>query len=110
MSILPLRLAEVSYAAGGQILVDRVSLVVEAGPRTVVLGPNGAGKSLLLRLCHGLIRPTQGVVAWSGGADATTLRRAQAMVFQRPVLLRRSARANIRYALALRGVAEPDRG
>jgi tungstate transport system ATP-binding protein len=106
MSILPLRLDDVSFAAGGRSLVDGVSLRLEAGPRTIVLGPNGAGKSLLLRLCHGLLAPTSGRVAWSG-ADAP---RRQAMVFQRPVLLRRSARANVAYALSLRGIGGAARG
>jgi tungstate transport system ATP-binding protein len=100
MSILPLQLDHVSFAASGKTLVDRLNLRLEAGPRTIVLGPNGAGKSLLLRLCHGLLSPTSGRVAWSG-PDAP---RRQAMVFQRPVLLRRSAQANVAYALALRGV------
>jgi tungstate transport system ATP-binding protein len=99
-SILPLTLDGVGFAAGGRSLLEGVSLRLEAGRRTVILGPNGAGKSLLLRLCHGLLAPSSGAVRWSGGAE----RRRQAMVFQRPVLLRRSAVANIRYVLALHGV------
>jgi tungstate transport system ATP-binding protein len=102
-SILPLSLEAVTYEAQGQRLIDRLSLVLGAGPRSVVLGPNGAGKSLLLRLCHGLLRPTSGRVDWAGaGAEAA---RHQAMAFQRPVLLRRSALANVAYPLALRGIA-----
>ena len=66
-----------------------------------ILGPNGAGKSTLLRILHGLIIPTQGTVTWN---DVRTRPAEQAMVFQRPVLLRRSAEANLRYALALSGV------
>jgi tungstate transport system ATP-binding protein len=54
-----------------------------------VLGPNGAGKSVLLKLCHGLLRPTRGEVRWAGATPDDT-RRRQGMVFQRPVLLRRS--------------------
>jgi tungstate transport system ATP-binding protein len=75
---------------------------LDSGPRTIVLGPNGAGKSLLLRLCHGLIQPSQGHITWTG---ASTAARAghQAMVFQRPVLLRRSTFANVTYALGLKG-------
>jgi tungstate transport system ATP-binding protein len=102
LAILPLRLGEVSFETGGKRLIDRVSLVLEAGARSIVLGPNGAGKSLLLRLCHGLIEPTAGRVDWEG-PGATDARLHQAMVFQRPVLLRRSAAANVDYALALRG-------
>ncbi len=107
-TILPLRLENVSYEAGGRRLIDGVTLTLEAGPRTVVLGPNGAGKSLLLRLCHGLIRPTGGRISWHGPAaqngHATAAGQRQAMVFQRPVLLRRSAAANVAYALKLRRV------
>ena len=69
---------------------------------TTILGPNGAGKSLTLRLCHGLIRPTAGAVEWLGPGAAIT-RRRHAMVFQRPVMLRRSARGNLIHALALAG-------
>ena len=104
-SILPLRLDRVSYAAGGVKLLGDVDLAFAAGPRSIVLGPNGAGKSLLLRLCHGLLDPSSGRVLWSGGALAPDMvRRQQAMVFQQPVLLRRSAAANVDYALSLRGV------
>ena len=106
---LPLHLDGVCFEAGGQLLIDRVSLTLEAGARTVVLGPNGAGKSLLLRLCHGLLRPSAGSVRWAGGADPARLRREQAFVFQRPVLLRRSAAANVAYALAVAGVPRAER-
>ena len=102
--ILPLRLDGVSFAAAGKTLLDRVTLVLEAGARSIVLGPNGAGKSLLLRLCHGLLEPSAGRIVWEGpGAGEARLR--QAMVFQRPVLLRRSAASNVDYALALRGLS-----
>jgi tungstate transport system ATP-binding protein len=106
--ILPLRLESVSYAAGGKRLIEAVSLEIEAGPRTVLLGPNGAGKSLILRLCHGLIRPTSGSVRWLGPEGARP-RLHQAMVFQRPIMLRRSARANMDYALSVRGIAAAER-
>jgi len=57
---------------------------------------------VLLRTLHGLIAPTAGTVSWHRPTR-------QAMVFQRPVMLRRSALANIRYALAVNGMAEPQR-
>jgi tungstate transport system ATP-binding protein len=107
-SILPLRLQDVGYSAGGKTLIENVSFEISAGPRTVLLGPNGAGKSLILRLCHGLIRPSSGRVAWLG-PDASRPRLHQAMVFQRPVMLRRSAAANIDYALALRRLSPAER-
>ena len=64
-SMLPLALDDVSFAARGRTILDRVSLTLERGVRTVVLGPNGAGKSVLLRVMHGLLAPTSGRVRWS---------------------------------------------
>lgn len=101
--LLPLRLSDVTYEAGGKRLIDGVTLTIDNGPRTVLLGPNGAGKSLLMRLCHGLLRPTAGQVHFSG-PEWSGRRRRHAMVFQRPVLLRRSTLANVTYALSLAGL------
>jgi tungstate transport system ATP-binding protein len=86
-------------------VVSGVSFNIVAGSRTVVLGPNGAGKSVLLRLLHGLLVPTGGTIAW----NAVGARRRQAMVFQRPVMLRRSAVANIRFALEVAGADDAER-
>jgi tungstate transport system ATP-binding protein len=107
-AILPLRLTDVGFVAGGRRIIDRVSLELVAGPSTIVLGANGAGKSVLMRLMHGLLAPTEGSVTWSG-LNAARAKRLQAMVFQRPVLLRRSALANITYALGLAGVPQGER-
>lgn len=101
-SILPLVLEEVCFEAGGRVLLDRVSVRFEAAGRSFILGPNGAGKSLILRIAHGLLQPTSGRVVWNGG-EATSCARKQAMVFERPILLRRSVIANVEYALARRG-------
>lgn len=103
MSLLPLRLDGVVFAAGPRRIIDCVSLTIEAGLRTVIVGPNGAGKSVLLRLCHGLLRPTAGAVRWNA-AEVPGAPRRQAMVFQRPMMLRRSALANVTYALGVAGV------
>jgi tungstate transport system ATP-binding protein len=107
-SILPLRLQEVSFAAGEKAIIERVDLVLESGPRTVILGPNGAGKSVLMRLCHGLLAPTSGRIQWAT-RERRGERRRQAMVFQRPVMLRRSALANVVYALKLARVPHAER-
>ncbi len=106
-TILPLRVSNLTFEAGGKRLLDGISFELGAGPRTVILGPNGAGKSLMLRLCHGLMAPTSGAVRWMGGAR--DVRARQAMVFQRPVMLRRSAAANVSYALACRKVPRRQR-
>ena len=97
------------FETGGQRLVDIDALALRPGLRTMLMGANGAGKSLLLRLLHGLIRPSAGEVLWHGRRLDRAGRRAQAMVFQRPVMLRRSARANLRFALAVRGIRGAER-
>jgi len=102
-TVLPFKAQGLCFMRGGQRLLDDVSLTLNAGHSTLILGPNGAGKSLLLRICHGLLRPTAGQLDWNA-QPLELARRKQAMVFQRPVLLRRSVTANIRYALSVRGV------
>ena len=101
--ILPLALDGVCYAVGGKALIGGISLAIDAGRISMLLGANGAGKSLFLRLCHGLLQPTAGAVRWQGPGAAMAQGR-QAMVFQKPVMLRRSARANLAYALAAAGI------
>jgi tungstate transport system ATP-binding protein len=97
VSDLPIVLQDVSFVARGVTILDRMSLALAAGPPTVLVGPNGAGKTTLIRLAMGLIAPTRGRVTWGGREDVAPLRRA--IMFQRPVMLRRSSAANIRYAL-----------
>jgi tungstate transport system ATP-binding protein len=104
---LPIVLEDVSVAAGNVKLLESVSLNLAAGPPTVIIGPNGAGKTTLLRLAMGLIAASRGRVTWGGRENAAPTRRA--IVFQRPVMLRRSTAANIRYALAAAGVARAAR-
>jgi tungstate transport system ATP-binding protein len=101
---LPLRAEGLGFAASGVRILSDVALTIEAGAPTIVIGPNGAGKSVLLRLLHGLLAPSEGRVTWAGQAA-----RRQAMVFQRPVLLRRSVLANAAYPLGLAGVARAER-
>ena len=99
--MLPLELTQVCYAVNGRTIIDCVSADITAGPRTVILGPNGAGKSVLMRLCHGLLEPTAGHIAWRGNSNNRSGR--QSMVFQRPMMLRRSALATVIYGLKLAG-------
>ncbi len=101
--ILPLQVRDLCFEAGGRRLINGISFTIDAGPRLIILGPNGAGKSLLLRLCHGLLSPSAGRIEWAE-ADPVRARRQQAMVFQRPVLLRRSVAANAHFGLRLRRV------
>jgi tungstate transport system ATP-binding protein len=108
-TILPLSLEALTFAAGGKQILHELTATFGPIERTVILGPNGAGKSVLLRLCHGLLAPTSGQVRWLGAISTEDATSKQAMVFQRPVMLRRSVYANVAYALALRGLRRKER-
>ena len=92
------------FSHQGKHLLGPCSFTLDGAGPTLVMGPNGAGKSLLLRLAHGLLAPASGQITWSGGD-----RPRQAMVFQTPVLLRRSALANLTHALAVNKVPRQQR-
>jgi len=106
---LPTELKGLVYETGGKRVIDDVNATIESRRITAIMGPNGAGKSILLRLMHGLIAPTKGEILWAGRQMDKAMAYRQAMVFQRPVLLRRSVAANVSHALGLRGVARDKR-
>jgi tungstate transport system ATP-binding protein len=107
---LPLRAEALGFAANGVAILEGVSFTLESGPPSLIIGPNGAGKSVLLRLLHGLLAPREGAVRWAGeGRNGGRRRRRDAMVFQRPVMLRRSALANAAYPLKLAGLPRAER-
>lgn len=111
-SLLPLQTRDLTFtAANGSRLIHSIDLTLDAGSLTVVMGPNGAGKSVFLRLLHGLLEPTGGTITCAGAPLSDAIRKRQALVFQKPVLLRRSVAANIDFVLKLRarpGSAKPD--
>lgn len=100
--LLPLSVRDLSLRLGAATVLEGVSFDLGPGGCTMLMGPNGAGKSLLLKLLHGLIAPGTGRIDWAGqAAPAVTAR--QALVFQKPVLLRRSVAANLDFVLKARG-------
>jgi tungstate transport system ATP-binding protein len=101
-SELPIVFDDVSVRARGVSILERISLALARGVPTILIGPNGSGKSTLIRLAVGLVAPTSGRLTW-GGRNETDGRR-RAMVFQRPIMLRRSVAANIAYALRTAGI------
>lgn len=107
--LLPAEARGLVFEAGGKRLIDGIDLTLKADALTAVMGPNGAGKSLLLRLLHGMLTPSAGTVLWGGWPLDEGIRKRQAMVFQHPVLLRRSVAANIDFVLRLRGQATKER-
>ena len=83
-------------ASKGVQALDAVNLTVLPGERVALIGANGSGKSTLLRVLHGLVLPTGGQVVRDPHAS-------QAMLFQRPHMLRLSVLVNIAMGLWLRG-------
>jgi tungstate transport system ATP-binding protein len=99
---LPIRFENVTVSAGMVTILDQISLTLVSGPPTIVVGPNGSGKTTLLRAAMGLVKPSAGRITWGERENVPPTRRA--IVFQRPVMLRRSARGNIRYVLRSSGI------
>lgn len=100
--IVPLDVRDLVLTFGSTTVLNGLSFDLGAAGCTMVMGPNGSGKSLLLKLLHGLMAPTAGRIDW-GGHAAPGVTARQALVFQKPVLLRRSVAANIDFVLKSRG-------
>ncbi len=101
-SELPIRFENVTFSVGEVTILNGIELNLASGTPTVIVGPNGSGKTTFLRAAMGLVVPSRGRITWGGRTDVAPLRRA--IVFQRPVMLRRSASGNIRYALRVAGM------
>ena len=101
--ILPCVVRGLRYETGSEVLIDGIDLNLGADTTTIIMGPNGAGKTVFVRLLHGMLEPTSGEVLWGGERLSEAVRKRQAMVFQSPVLLRRSVLSNIDFVLRLRG-------
>ena len=102
-SLLPLEVTSLCYRAKQELLLDNLSVSIDSNGVSAIMGPTGAGKSLFLRLVHGLLEPSSGHILWNGLDLDLDTRRRQALVFQKPVLMRRSVAANIDFVLKSRG-------
>lgn len=100
-ALFPLIVEAAEARRKGQRLVGPVDLRIDGAAATVILGPNGSGKTTLLQLLHGTARLSAGAVRWQAEADVA--RAAQAFVFQRPIMLRRTVLDNLTYPLRMRG-------
>ncbi len=106
--VLPIEGHGLVLARGGRRILDGVDVRFAREGISVLLGPNGAGKSVLLRVLAALLEPDSGRVSWGGQAPRRALRRSLGFVFQKPVLLRRSTLANVRYGLRAAGVGRAE--
>ena len=66
MRVPPLVAQGLSLSYGNRVVLDDVSLTLEAGTLTALVGANGAGKSTLLHLLQGRLSPSSGQVACDG--------------------------------------------
>ncbi len=109
------QLADVAQSYGGRAVVRIDRLEIAAGEVLGLLGPTGAGKSTLLRLLAGLEAPASGWLEYAGQrldgrGLPRAMRRGVTLVFQRPLLLSGTVRANVEYGLRLRGLGRcPER-
>lgn len=99
-SILPLRLTGATVVKRGKPIVGPIDLELGQSGISMIMGPNGSGKTTLLKLMHGLEPPKTGEINWA--VETEIAQQRQAFVFQTPVMLRRTALANIEYPLKLR--------
>jgi tungstate transport system ATP-binding protein len=94
-------LQSISVHFGQVQALSDCSLRIKAGERLALVGSNGSGKSTLLRTLNGLVRPVSG--SFQHDVEAR-----QAMLFQRPYMLRTSVLNNVALGLWLGGVRWPD--
>jgi tungstate transport system ATP-binding protein len=103
------RLEGIRHEYGGRVVLDIGRLEVRRGETLALLGPSGCGKSTLLRLLQFLERPTAGDLRFDGrpidAEPPLDVRRRVTTVFQRPLVLDRSVRANLAYGLRVRGAS-----
>jgi len=90
---------DLSLSINGTTCIDQLNACINSAGCTVILGPNGSGKSLLIKLLHGLVSPSAGTIHQHGKPLTEQDRATHAMVFQKPVLLRRSVADNLDFVL-----------
>lgn len=103
-SVVPLATDNIRVVRGGRALLDGISLSLHGSSIRALMGPNGAGKSLLLRILANLAKADSGTVLWNGAPPDLSRAVRIGFVLQKPVMLRRTVLANVRFALAATGV------
>ena len=96
-SFLPLEIKNLNYSIGSKEILYNLNIKIISDKITVIMGPNGSGKSVFLKILNGIIRPTSGKILWNEKIDKSLALNGQALVFQKPILLRRSVEANLEF-------------
>ncbi len=101
-SLMPIKVKKLNFQKKHRKLLTNISCEIKAKGITIILGPNGAGKTLFLKCLHGLISDSNSEITFANKTLNKSIRKKQSMVFQSPILLRRSVFKNISFALKQR--------
>jgi tungstate transport system ATP-binding protein len=101
-ALLPIQINNLWLKAHHKALLRDISVTIRENGITVIMGPNGAGKSLFIRCLHGLSQPDSGMINFAGTPLNSDIRRRQALIFQKPVLLKRTVQQNLAFVQRLR--------
>tara|TARA_B100001123_G_C15102053_1_gene943946 strand:+ start:243 stop:998 length:756 start_codon:yes stop_codon:yes gene_type:complete len=102
-SFLPIVFRNLTFSIDEKKILSKLNLSIKSNSITVIMGPNGAGKSILLKLINGILEPSSGAILWNGNKITSDLKRKQALIFQKPILLRRSVISNLDFIEGLIG-------
>jgi len=106
-NFLPLSVRKASLVMNKKKLLKEVSFNVQKNSILSIVGPNGAGKTSLLKVLHGIYELNSGSISW-GAYSINEIKKMQAMIFQNPLLLKRSVKENIEYVLKIRNYAKSE--
>jgi len=97
-----LKIENLKASVDNKSILKGLNLEVNAGEVHAIMGPNGAGKSIFLQTINGLVSIQSGRLTFNSMQNNQEIREQQAMVFQTPVLLRRTVMANMQFVSNLR--------
>lgn len=99
IDIFPISMVNVTLNIDNKKLICNANININNNGLTVLMGSNGSGKTLILKMLHGLIVPNTGYILWNNQKFNNQIKLQQSMVFQTPILLKRSVRDNISFVL-----------
>ena len=101
-NLLPLEVNNLYFVKGKRVLLSNISCKIKSRGITIILGPNGAGKTLFLKCLHGLIIFNNSNITYAKMALNKEIMKQQSMVFQFPILLKRSVINNLLFVIKQR--------